>query len=73
MKLFAKIINVIVWILILSIPIGGLILGVIEILKEPLQFLTKVFNTIVVCFFLLAFFGLLGLIIKWSEKVIKKN
>ncbi|WP_407324038.1 hypothetical protein R5O24_02840 [Tenacibaculum maritimum] len=72
MKLLAKAINVIVWILILSIPIGGLILGILEIIKDPIQFLTKAFNTIVVCFFLLAFFGLLGLVMKWSEKVIKK-
>ncbi|MFL0067784.1 hypothetical protein V2605_03545 [Tenacibaculum maritimum] len=72
MKLLAKAINVIVWILILSIPIGGLILGILEIIKDPIQFLTKAFNTIVVCFFLLVFFGLLGLVMKWSEKVIKK-
>ena len=72
MKLLAKAINVIVWILILSIPIGGLILGILEIIKDPFQFLTKAFNTIVVCFFLLAFFGLLGLVMKWSEKVIRK-
>lgn len=72
MKLIAKAINVIVWILILSIPIGGLILGILEIIKDPIQFLTKAFNTIVVCFFLLAFFGLLGIVMKWTEKVIKK-
>ena len=72
MKLFAKAINVIVWTLLLMIPIGGLIVGIMDLIKAPFEFLKTIFNITVACFLLLTIFGLLGLVIKWTEKVIKK-
>ena len=63
-----KIINYIVWTITIAIPAAAIVYGIIIALQNPQAFLWKAIDVTAVGFVVFAAFGLLGIIIKFTEK-----
>jgi fucose permease len=72
MKTLAQIINVIAWIIIFGIVGTGLVLAIKSFINDPLKILMESFNLIISLIVLVIVFGLMALVVRWSERVIEK-
>lgn len=63
-----KIINRIVWLLTIAIPTAAIVYGIIIAIQDPQAFLWKAIDLTAVGFVVFVAFGLLGTIIKFTEK-----
>lgn len=72
-RFLARILNGIVWALLIAAPLAGLVFGIIDLVKDPIGFLQTARDMTIVFIVLFLFFGLLGFVLKWTEKVINKK